>query len=272
MYQQKIKDGKLPIYIPENSVTNNVISPYSIIGPTDDRSLVTNTYLYPYRAIAFLEITWSNGQTTIGTGFFVGPDQVVTNAHVIYNNSRGGEAVNITVTPGKNGVNSPIGSTYAIASYCPDAFKNETSYTLTASRNDWAVMVVAESFGNTYGWLNLYTDGGLTIGETGQDFYLSGYPANVSHNENYDDYRTDELDAHKNGYQYCARGKILTIPNVNMYSHNIDALAGNSGSPIYFYRDNTAQVVGIYQGSATDHSTNYAVRISIAIKNMILSF
>lgn len=230
-----MKDGNLPVYVPEDNVNippsstgDNLISPNSIIGPTDDRNLVTNTSLYPYRAIAFLDVKWPNGETSSGTGFFVGPDQVVTNAHVIYNKSCGGEAKSVTVTPGRIGTGAFIGSTYSVASYCPEAFKNESTYTITASRNDWAVMVVAESMGNTCGWLNLYTDGGLTIGETGQDFYLSGYPGNVSGNQNYDDYRTDELDAHRIGYQYWARGKILTIPNLNMYSHNIDTLKGNS--------------------------------------------
>ena len=57
----------LPTYTPETNRTiigmpnNNIFSTYAIIGPTDDRALVSDTTKYPFSAIAYMLTTCKNG-------------------------------------------------------------------------------------------------------------------------------------------------------------------------------------------------------------------
>lgn len=273
----KEMENELPVYIPKDITTtnDNSASAYAIIGPTDDRRLVTDTTQYPYSAIAYIYVEWPNNTRTMASGFMINYNKAMTSAHVVYDNERGGLAKKVQVIPGKNGPfiwNSPYHSAYTKNIYYPTEYPSLDPTTENAVKNDWAVLKLDSSIGNDCGWLNLQS-GGITIGETGDDFSISGYPVHESPNNNFDDFKTDDLLNHRKEYQYCARGKILSA-NLKYFTHNIDALKGQSGSPIYFIssRDNLAHVVGIYYGCQVDNSINYGVRITSTIINTANSF
>jgi len=59
----------------------------------------TETTSYPYSGVVYVESTFSNGLTYTGTGFMVGPNDVLTASHVIYSASDGGVATSVTVSP-----------------------------------------------------------------------------------------------------------------------------------------------------------------------------
>lgn len=104
----KDEGNNLESYVPDERIVNasnlngGSISPHAIIGESDDRSLVTNTEQYPYSAIAYVYVTYPDGDTVHGTAFMVSTNKALTNAHVIYDKDHGGLATSIQVIPGKN--------------------------------------------------------------------------------------------------------------------------------------------------------------------------
>src|SRR4051812_48300357 len=56
---------------------------YSIIGPTDGRTRVTDTRRLPHSAIAHIERDFGDGRLTGCTAFFISPTTLLTAAHCI---------------------------------------------------------------------------------------------------------------------------------------------------------------------------------------------
>src|SRR5207248_9320300 len=69
-----------------------------IIG-SDDRVLVTNNELYPWRCVCSLLITAQSGTMYLGTGWLVSPRVVLTAGHCVYMSDEGGWASQIEVIP-----------------------------------------------------------------------------------------------------------------------------------------------------------------------------
>ena len=80
-----------------------------IIG-SDDRVLVTNNELYPWRCVCSLLITAQSGTMYLGTGWLVSPRVVLTAGHCVYMSDEGGWASQIEVIPGRFGDKRPFGS------------------------------------------------------------------------------------------------------------------------------------------------------------------
>lgn len=155
--------------------------------------------------------------------------------------------------------------------YIPDKYKEQTSYTTDSIRYDWAVLKLDNNIGNQSGWLNLQ-NGGITIGEEGPDYYLSGYPVHDVLNENYKNFQTNFLDNHYKEYQFCAKGKI-TNANLRYMEHKIDMLRGQSGSPIYtFGDDGSIKVIAINAAGDLSYKMNYAKAITYEIINTAAAF
>ena len=205
----------------------------------------------------------------------VSANKALTNAHVIYNKDHGGLATSIQVIPGKNEpyfINNPFQSANATNVYYPTQLQTVDTYTTDVIRYDWAVLKLNKDIGNQCRWLNLSSGGG-TVGVEGPDYHSSGYPVHNVERSNYDEFQTDFLDSHDKEYQFHATGKILST-KLHYMEHAIDALPGQSGSPIYSIGNNgTVSVVAI--NTAEEHRyfiLNYAKRITPEIINTVSSF
>ena len=71
---------------------------------------VTTRTTYPYSAICYVVCTWADGYSARGSGTVVGPNDILTALHVVYNANRGGWATSITVYPGAD--TSPFSAPY----------------------------------------------------------------------------------------------------------------------------------------------------------------
>ena len=91
----------------------SLAAPSTVIG-ADNRTQVTNTTAIPWRRNAYIEISFPGGSGSC-TGWFAGPDLVVTAGHCVYNTTAGGWADAIRVVPGKNGGSEPYGAQLAAA-------------------------------------------------------------------------------------------------------------------------------------------------------------
>ena len=95
---------------PESAPT---IIPKDIIGG-DNRTKVSDTTVFPFRAIGYIVSTWPKGNSTIGTAWLFKSDAIVTAGHCVYDKDLGGWATRVTFYPGRNGSSTPYGSAYSI--------------------------------------------------------------------------------------------------------------------------------------------------------------
>ncbi|QHZ49218.1 serine protease [Bacillus sp. NSP9.1] len=187
----------------EKAKSSPAKAPYnlkSVIG-TDNRTRVSNTTAYPYRAI--VHISSSIGSCT---GWLIGPKTVATAGHCVYDTASGSFAGTATVSPGRNGSSYPYGSVKSTRYFIPSGWRSgNTNY-------DYAAIELSEPIGNTVGYFGYsYTTSSLT----GTNVTISGYPGDKP-----------------SGTQWQHSGPI-TVSETYKLQYSIDTYGGQSGSPVF---------------------------------------
>ncbi len=239
--------SEISAQIHEQEVSASQISPNSIIG-SDGRTAVPAAITSPYCRICFLEIIWSDGAISYGTGWLYAPDRVATAGHCVYSHEHMGWASLIIIQPGKYNDIAPFGETAA-------------SYDHLASSTGWVedkddaydyglIRLNNKPLGNTCGYFG-YSANSAYIGT---NVTISGYPGDKS-SSNYQYWRQWEMS-----------GKITLSTSHRLY-YLIDTYDGQSGAPIF--KDNNI-VVGIHtKGNAL---TNSGKKIDTALFNHMQRF
>ena len=202
--------------------TEKIKPDFGVMGPSpvpnvifdDNWTRVTNTTTFPYRAIAYLEMTWNvNGKKYVhtGTGFAAGDGKVLTAAHNLYNlsddNIPHGEAPDsIKVVFGKNG-----SSAYRTAT-ATEFYINSEWESHEDANYDYGVIIVPTSVTDYTGHFGLDYEA-----NTSTRYTLSGYPYSGNYGGK---------------YLYTASGKADTVNSKTIY-HYLNATGGVSGAPLY---------------------------------------
>ena len=147
----------------------------------------------------------------------VGPNDVLTAAHMVYSALHGGAATNVTVSAGYNGGNAPFG-TYAGAQWW--AYDWDTNRDGLASpqesQYDVAVIGLSQRLGDQTGWFGM--DPNASTGS----YNLTGYPGTWYNGAGQPQMTNDFGQAQANGtwsvYDYV----------------DITSAPGNSGGPLWY--------------------------------------
>lgn len=174
---------------------------------TDERHQVSDTTLFPFRAIASLVIASVNGNF-ICTGFFIDADTIATAGHCVYGSELGGWATSITAYPGRNGASTPFGSATSVAMFAPDEWVDTED-----ERFDYGAIKLGTALGETTGWLGY----GVKIDEAmlNRRIRIFGYPADKPV-----------------GTLWGMRLNVRAVEPEKVY-YKIDTFGGQSGSPVY---------------------------------------
>lgn len=229
-----------------NTITDNSseIAPLTVFGDAPQRQSITalsTRKQNPYATIAHLSITYPNSSTAQATGFMIGENIMATSGHVVYDASRGGWAETITVTPATYNGDRPFGSTQAI---------HMTTYTNWINSSDEAydiaVVKLSSSIGNSTGWLGLH-------------WQTANYASN----------KTFRLAGYVGSTMWHDQG-LLTSQSSSFLQYRIDAISGQSGSPLFYYDSTHGYVAaGIHRGD--NSSFNRAVRLNEDSFNLLLN-
>lgn len=186
------------------------------INGADDRTVVSNTSVYPYSAVVRFKTRW--GQLWLWcSGTIIRPNWVLTAGHCIYSQDRGW-VEEIQVVPGQNGAQEPFGSTYA------DYWVSVTGWTQNHDlKYDIGLIRMANAMGNTTGTFGygVYSNSSLS----GSWLFSAGYPQDFGGETMIEEYNSI-YDFHSE--QLCT---------------NLDVCGGQSGSGVGRYNTNIVAAV-----------------------------
>lgn len=182
-------------------------TPESVIGP-DGRTKITNTTVFPYRAI--VQITRLDGSTTWGcTGWLIGKDTVMTAGHCVHPGGAGKSfypRTAFTMRAARNG-------TYVPSVCTATRLFSVTGWTQSGSSSyDYGAIKLNCNIGSTYGWFGYYW----------QSASLAGTPATVT------GYPCDK------GFDtmWTMSGSINTSQTYRLY-YPMDTYGCQGGSPVW---------------------------------------
>lgn len=224
----------------------------SIVGD-DERTRVTPCTSQPYQWIVSLLMRFPNDQLYKGSGSIVligGGDArtrvVLTCAHNLYSVRNGGYAVEVTVTPAKDGASAPYGS-YTVK---PVDFKVAPEYLSSEDKRfDYAAIFLTAGPTNKFGF------GYAALGDDelkGRIVETAGYSA-------------DKPD----GTMWLSGGLVTAVDAVRFYYTN-DTMGGASGSPVWTWATHNFVLVGIH---GLGHTTfNSCRRLDKALIDRVITW
>ena len=203
------------LYSEDNSTeAYDPLATTSIIRPTTTYSTynrITNVTTFPSRAICRLKWYISSTEVGCGTGFLVGKNLLLTNAHCVMNmNNNDSYLTNWLAYPGYM-----EGSSYSNLSTGWSRIIYSSNWKTThAAEDDWCLCILGDDLGSTVGYMGLRA---YTYNSGLQDSTVAclGYPVSPGNGE----------------YQYLTYG---TIENVwdGYFAGSFAVINGMSGGPI----------------------------------------
>lgn len=195
----------------------------SVIG-TDNRTRVSNANVYPYTAVARLDITCQDGGVTYGSGALIGSRILATAGHVLIDGN-GNLPKSLKVEFGKNG-----SSTYYTTSNVKSYIYKADYGTKVAMEDDYTFVIFNEDVGAVTGYFGIDTS--ISFGNT---VYTAGYP--------------QDMNIYGND-MYVSSGLVVNVTDDLLY-YTADTSGGNSGSPVYVIKSGKPYVVGIHTRGKT---------------------
>ena len=231
------------------------VEPNIIIGG-DNRTPVTNTTVYPYKTVCYLEVTFPDGTTSLyGTGVLVYKDVVLTAGHVVYQPKHGGYATKVAVFPGRAGGPGVQGSEPYLYTTVQNLYVDPQYVSNQSAYYDWAMMKTYDPIGNYVGaWMGIAYSGDYSFFvNDGLSVSIVGYPEDKG-----------------KYYQYYSRDRVAYAENRFM-AYYTDSFRGQSGSPVY---EQDQYVVAIHHGDwpNSQPALNLGVNINQSRFSLIVSW
>lgn len=208
-----------------------------VIGE-DDRIRVNPTTSYPWSAVVKLYINWE-GYSTFSTGTMIDKNHVLTAAHCVYSQDRGGWVESIKVVPGANNGNEPYGHAWATDIRCYSRWID-----FEDGNHDFAVITLDRDIGLQTGWMGFYTTFTWSSIYTGL-INTAGYPYDLDNGQN----------------MYWNSGNGYTA---HEYTHlfDLDVEGGQSGSPVWIYDGTDHYILSVVTASLIGFDVNFGTRIN----------
>lgn len=211
-----------------------------IIG-SDDRVTITDTYEFPYSAIAYMEIHKRCGCTSTGTGFMVQPNVLLTAAHCLVCTEHHETADIIDFYFGCD-----PGGRYAYLYDGPFEYEYGTSfpdgYTEKSMEWDYGIVRFDEAVGYTTGFFGMTVKSDASLDDSHAE--LAGYRDGVLKT----DY--DRVEVRSDNTMFC-------------YT---DTVPGNSGGPIF--NNDQACGIDIAENEQVEKNVGYRITESVFQKAM----
>ena len=202
---------------------------------------------FPYNAIGLLKVTYPHDTVSYRTGILISKNVILTAGHNLYDQRLNpnfpsdilGAPVNIEFYPGLTNNQSNF-KKYEFKKFYVDK-KN-------IRKEDYGIIILKENVEENIDFFQ------LKIFDEKKDmnnlFFTCGYPLNKTEGEN------------NIFYQYEDKGKIYELEGDSVIVSGIKCSYGQSGSGLYFCKDNKYYVIGVHVASSFDDKLFYATMIN----------
>lgn len=230
---------------------NGAVTAERVFG-TDDRIPITDTTVAPWRTIAQLVIfDQRNEIVSTCSGVMLNTNVVLTAAHCLFDPRSQSYVYSLLVVPGENGPAFPFDAAVARQFAIPQGWVNSGDI-----RFDFGLAFIPGSpFPSTLGpFLPVAAVPDAYFYDPGTIIATAGYPG-------------DKLP----GTQWFTAGFFFFVDDEAIYTE-MDAFAGQSGSPIYTWNDARDElfIVGVF--SSESQRSNYAVRFTASHINALVQY
>ncbi|MCA1971283.1 MAG: trypsin-like peptidase domain-containing protein [Caenispirillum sp.] len=182
---------------------------------------------YPYTTVVHVTSKFADGSIIYGSGVMVGKNDVLTAAHIVYSGTKG-KAVDVEISPGRDGGNLPFGSYKAVDVQTGEVDANGDGYlTVSDVQVDVALLSLSVGLGERTGYMLLdsYASSG--------SYEVTGYPR-IHYGSDGPHLTTDAGTAWPSYYHY-------TIS----FGASLDINPGNSGGPVWRYESGMPTVASL---------------------------
>ncbi len=273
-----------PGWVPENLSINGIVG-------GENRTLVTNTQVAPFSAIAYTLAIFPSGYYSHGTATMISPNVALTAAHCLYNKNEGGWPLAIAVYPtiseATDAQNLPYGSALAQEIVISVPFfehENSPNYdpiTWEAS-HDWGVIRLNSNIGNSSSYLGFQyvarNAEGFSTTISGYPGDLNGYTGETSYFPHYNQYMdTNVIDSDDSSITTIDIDGNLETTNDQtshenrMFTYKTDATGGQSGAPILYYTNGAYHIIGIHSMGRRVNNV-YIYNKGFGITSQLISF
>ncbi|KAL4509963.1 hypothetical protein ABPG72_010156 [Tetrahymena utriculariae] len=182
----------------------------------DERKRVGDQILeFPQTAIGYILAEFNDNTVQRGTGSMIGPNHVITAAHIIYDRTKPARKVQrIRFWPGLKGIEAIFKEVEVARALVLEKYKN-TAFKQT-EENDVAILILQQAVGLSTGWFGLYNPEKPEA--IIKNYEIHGYPEDCQ-----------EL------VQHCVKSKAIKLGK-EVYEYENDATSGMNGGPIAIQR------------------------------------
>jgi V8-like Glu-specific endopeptidase len=224
-----------------------------LVFGADNRTRVSDTSVFPWNTIVYVESEFPNGQVFGFSGVLIGSHSILTSALALYQDSKGGFAVDVLVVPGQSqerdggSISEPFGSQFGEFLEVPQAWIDSEMAT-----DIYGVVLLAEPF-----------DG---INST-MPLVFNALPAGQVNMAGYDQTAQGE----SNSFALWTRSGPLTDLDTVFFDHQMDDDAGAIGAPVweFFGNNNTRRIFGLNCCINAGSTSNVGVRFTSDNRDLI---
>jgi V8-like Glu-specific endopeptidase len=231
----------------------------TLIG-ADTRQLVVNPLEYPFSAICALRIQGSRSTSILaGTGVLIAPRLVLTAGHNLFNNTTGGNAVEVRVYAGLNGNYTTVRSVLGVRFLSVVEWVNGGNPSF-----DYGAIVLPTDLGTQLGFFSVQ---GLANQELASLMVNNaGYPVDCPGAVS----ASCPLPGTR---MFLDTGQIIQATDFT-FTHTLDTAGGSSGSPLFLVQnvEPLYRVIGVHTYGISTGMGNIATRINLMAYETIVDW